>query len=271
MAAGKVASIQAPFDRRIKTLPMPSQSVKRQIQRGYMVQEKNLPGYKTNRSGKFVLNYLYNPSTVEAMYTVQTNSAALAYLFPNAGDIGDLAVPLSQTASWTIMFDRTYELNLGSYTPDGRLVRGHTSIPAPNGISADPTVYGVWADIVQLQFFTGMMLQGGSAANADKVIQNVAKGGQSFKASQGFMMMVPCWVFFGGQSNINYYGYISEWDVTYTHFTQFMVPMRCVVDITFNMLPPPAAKGTGGGSGGFYPTPTGQAPPGHIPIPTARF
>lgn len=269
MAASRTASVQAPFDKRIRTLAMPGQSVKRQIQRGYMIQDKSLPGYKSNRSGRFAFNYLYNPSTVEAMYSVQSQGAALSYLFPNAGDIGDLAVPLQQSVSWTVMFDRTYELNLGSYTPDGRLVKGHTNIPAPNGISADPTVYGVWADVVQLQFFTGMMLQGGAAANGTGIIENISGGkGANFKANQGFMMMVPCWAFFGGQTNINYYGYISEWDVTYTHFTQFMVPMRCVIDITFSMLPPPAAKGTGGGSSGFYPTPTGQAPPGHIPIPT---
>lgn len=259
MAVSKAASSQAPFDRRIKTLPMPGQSVKRQIQRGYMIQDKSLPGYKANRSGRYTFNYLYNPSTVEAMYTVQTGGAALQYLYPNAGDVGDLAVPINQSVSWTVMFDRTYELNMGSYTPDGRLVHGSTSIPTSGGLSGDPGVYGVWADVVQLQFFTGMMLQGGAAAGGNGIIENVTSGGKSvsFKANQGFMMMVPCWAFFGNQHNINYYGYISEWDVTYTHFTQFMVPMRCVLDITFNMLPPPAAKAKGGGSAGYYKSPNG--------------
>lgn len=256
--AGKIATQQAPFDRRIRTLAMPMQNVKKQVKRGYLIQKNSLPGYRSGRDGRYAFNYLYNPSTIEAMYTVQTSGAALSYLYPNAGDNGDLAVPINQSVSWTVMYDRTYELNSGSYDSEGKLVSGSTAVPAPGGITADPRVYGVWSDVIQMQYFTGMMLQGGSAANAAGILENVSSGSKSFsfKANQGFMMMVPCWAFFGSQTNINYFGYISEWDVTYTHFTQFMVPMRCVMDITFNMLPPPAAKSKGSGrTAGYYTTP----------------
>ena len=36
-----------------------------------------------------------------------------------------------------------------------------------------------------------------------------------------------------------YYGFISEWSVTYTHWTTNMVPIRAAVSITFTMLPDP--------------------------------
>jgi hypothetical protein len=259
MGSGTGASRQAPFDKRIRTLAFPMTTNKHHMRRGYMIQQNSLPGYSGNRGGKFVFNFLYNPSTIEASYSVQTSGAALSYMFPNAGDAGDLAVPINQSVSWTVMFDRTYELNMGSYAPDGTLIRGSRATPTPHGLTADPMVYGVFADVLQLQFFTGMMLQGGHAKGSD-FLQGSTNKGQTFnfKADQGFMMMVPSWVFFGSQANLNYFGYISAWDVTYTHFTQHMIPMRCVIDITFQMLPPPAPKGKtkqGGGSGssGYYP------------------
>ena len=77
-------------------------------------------------------------------------------------------------------------------------------------------------------------------------------------------MMVPAYLYLGQRNtNLNYYGYISEWDVTYTHWTQWMVPMRCVIDISFTMLPPPPPKTkstTGSTGAGFAPTPSGVAP-----------
>ena len=263
--SGAAASIQAPFDSRITRLAMPMQSVKYQITRGFMIQAQALPGYSANRAGKFIFSFLYNPSTVEATYYVQTSGGAVSYLFPNAGDVGDLAVPINQSVSWTVMFDRTYELNSGSYNSEGAVVGGLTAIPTAGNVTADPTVYGVLADIYQLQFFTGMMLTGGQAAaiSQNDIITGSANGSTfNYKASQGFMMMVPCYVYFGGNSNqtLRYYGYISEWDVTVTHFTQYMVPMRCVIDITFTMLPPPAPNSAGSGSYSAYPTPSGQAP-----------
>ena len=36
-----------------------------------------------------------------------------------------------------------------------------------------------------------------------------------------------------------YYGYINEWSVQYTHWTQYNIPMRCVISVNFTMLPMP--------------------------------
>lgn len=78
----------------------------------------------------------------------------------------------------------------------------------------------------------------------------------------GIMMMIPCYVFFGSplaqmngnasSSNFNaiknglqFYGFISEWSVNYTHFTSSMVPIRAAVSVNFTMLPtPPTATQT---------------------------
>jgi hypothetical protein len=250
------ASVQCPFDKRIQSITLPGATGSQKLSRGRMRQANNMPGYST----PFFINFLYNPSTVEATYEVQSSGAALSMLFPNPNDASDLAVPINQQVNWTVMYDRTYELNDGAYDQSGNIVSGSQAMPTPAGTTADPSVYGVWADVAQFQFFTGMMLtatQGSGNAQSGVAVGN-------FAGSQGFMMMVPCYVYFGGgtQSNINYYGYISEWDVTYTHWTQWMVPMRCVIDISLTMLPPPAKKTstTGSTGAGFAPTPSGIAP-----------
>jgi hypothetical protein len=257
------ASVQAPFDPRITSITLPGAKSSQKLTRGYMKQAQPLPRYST----PFRFNFLYNPSTVEATYYVQSSGASLAMLFPNPGDASDLAVPINQSVAWTIMYDRTYELNSGAYDDSGQVVSGSAAQPTPEGVTADPTVYGVWADVLQLQFFTGMMLNAGQAQGQNGVtsgVQTPSGGKVNFAGSQGFMMMVPCYVYFGGgtQSNINYYGYVSEWDVTFTHWTQWMVPMRCVIDISFTMLPPPqkTTSTTGSTGAGFAPTPSGVAP-----------
>ncbi len=44
-----------------------------------------------------------------------------------------------------------------------------------------------------------------------------------------------------------YYGFISDWSVQVTQWTQFMIPMRCVINIDFTLLPTTAtASGTPG-------------------------
>jgi hypothetical protein len=251
------ASTQAVFDKRIQSITLPGSPSSQKFSRGRMAQANNMPGYST----PFFINFLYNPSTVEATYEVQSSGAALSMLFPNPNDASDLAVPLNQQVNWTVMYDRTYELNAGSYSNSGQIIGGSQAVPTPDGVTADPTVYGVWADVFQFQFFTGMMLtatQGGGNTSATGVTVG------NFAGSQGFQMMVPAYVYFGGgiQSNIRYYGYISEWDVTFTHWTQWMVPMRAVIDISFTMLPPPPRKTstTGSTGAGWAPTPSGIAP-----------
>ena len=55
--------------------------------------------------------------------------------------------------------------------------------------------------------------------------------------------MALAYIFFGAPgASLVYYGYVSYWDVTYTHFAQNMVPMRAVVDVSFTLLPLPTSS-----------------------------
>jgi hypothetical protein len=53
------------------------------------------------------------------------------------------------------------------------------------------------------------------------------------------MQMVPAKLTFGNNSlgALQYFGYVSSFDVTWTHFNQAMVPSRCAINVTFTTLP----------------------------------
>ena len=152
------------------------------------------------------------------------------------GDSGNLLAPLvSQTVSWQLYFDRTYELNYG----------GNSS--AVN----DPAVIGVQADIYQFLQFTGLLAtldKSQATASARRCRSDRAGCGEHDRRNHDDDSVVRILrecaradvARTAGNSNLNaigsqlaYYGFISEWTVTYTHFTASMVPIRASISITF--------------------------------------
>ena len=247
MAKSRAAVTQPKFDSRITDLKFLESGGR--LKRGYMIWEKPITGY----SDKAKFNFLYNPSTVEATYYMSTPGVSASLLFPNANDTSDLRVPLNQTVEWSVLFDRTYEL-WGSYKADGQPRGGRKS---PNN---NPGQVGVLADIYQMQQFTGMNVAY-EGTGVRQAISDTNLGGR-----QGIMQLIPSYVYFGDTLNLAYYGYITEWDVTITHWTQYMVPMRCVIDIDFTMLPPPKNTTTITGGTASTRSPTRVSPPG-LPLP----
>ena len=225
---------QPGFDNRISTLAFPlSGGQFGTIQRGFMVWEKAFGPY----SSKAQVQFLYNPSSVSADYAQSDPSIAAAYMFPSAFNDVDLRIPLSQVVSFSLLFDRTYEL-WGAYDSQG-LPNGTN-----NSAGTSPGIVGVLADIMAMQQFTGMF-----TAYSTGNTGNTSPSPTALTGWQGILQMIPSYVYFGGsnsaQNSLWYYGYISEWDVTVTHWTQYMVPQRCVINVTFNMLPPPQSNQNG--------------------------
>jgi len=153
-------------------------------------------------------------------------------MFPTAYNNTDLRVPLSQTVEWSLLFDRTFEL-WGSYNNDGSAVNGL----AYEDVNNDPGVAGVQVDIAAMQQFTGMNANFYSGNNS--VAQSSASSAGGLYNQQGIMMPVYSFAWFG--KYLWFYGYVSEWDVTITHWTQYMIPMRCVINVTFTMMPTPTS------------------------------
>lgn len=222
------------------------------LQRGYMLWAQPMKsiygGGGPVNDGRDMIRFLFNPSTISTDYNVGNASLQAAMMYTVPGDQGNLLAPLLfQTVSWQLYFDRTYELNFSK------------SSSAIN----DPAVIGCQADVYQFMQFTGVL----AALNKQQAQSIQGVGGAQVGSTQtgtsglvrtgGIMMMVPCYVYFGNAlqqmnqnvnsanfnavgSQLSFYGYISEWSVTYTHWTSNMVPIRCSISVNFTMLPAPA-------------------------------
>jgi len=262
-ATGSNTLISQPaFDARISTLSFPvTGNIGGPLSHGYMVWAQSGTGSSVAGgtttglpAGKAQVDFLYNPSTVEIDNALATSLGVTgSQLFMYGGDNANLVMPLMQTAEWSIMFDRTYEL-WGQYGAEGAFLGGDV------GGTASAAQYGVFVDIQAMMQFTGMLANNASTGSSGTV-SGAAPPAQTYS---GIMQMIPCYVFFGDTAALSLYGYINEWDVTVTHWTQYMIPMRCVIDISFTCLPlgsgGTAAGGTAGvGGGGAPPAPISTA------------
>jgi hypothetical protein len=222
---------QPPFDARLyNSLAFPltnSAGGSTTLQRGSMIWDQPLPGY----SQRAYINYLFNPSTVASDFAMSNTSAQAAQLYPNPGDNAYMAIPISQTAQWTLLFDRTYEVQ-GSYNSSG--------LPANGGNNAlDAETLGVQADVMAFMQFTGMFFNNGKLPSA------VEAANTNLAANSGIMMQVPSWAYFGNQvvtNGLMYYGFINEFSVQYTHWTQYNVPFRAVISVNWTMLSMPGTQ-----------------------------
>lgn len=243
---------QPAFDPRIRRLSQPFGTGYTPIQRGHMVWNPQIPwpspygnSHQTWAEAPKVM-FLYNPSTIAASYQLTDNSMTSALIYPvgNPNNQPLLRVPLQQSVSFTLLFDRTYEMNGG----------------ANPSLAWSGQMYnlGVMVDVIAMMQFTGMFadLYAGNnplsnASNLTKLtgyyseninqIPNFTGG----SVLQGVMQATLCYIYFANPlRGIQYYGYVDSWDVQYTHFAQNMVPMRCVIDVSFTLLPPPPPNNT---------------------------
>lgn len=232
--------------------PIGMSAVDGAITRGFMIWEQpQTPLYESSGGplgdGRATVNFLFNPSTVSTDYVIGNASIQAAMMYRVPGDNANLLAPLQQTVSWQLYFDRTFELLYG--TPDGSV--------------NDPSIIGVQADVYQFMQFTGVTASLDASAQTAILGSTVTSSGVT---SGGMMMMIPSWVFFGnaagqaagklaGQGSIpattqftsvgtqmSYYGFISEWSVTYSHWTVNMIPIRAAINVSFTMLPQPSSS-----------------------------
>lgn len=250
-AAGSNLYIQPPFDTRIYALKKPLSSDTSDqssgdnltnMQRGFMTWDPNmLPSGYTKAA---VLNFLFNPSDINASYGIGDSSIAASINFSNTtkNQSAALTVGLGQTVGWQLLYDRTYEVN---WPMDGS-----------NSLC---TGLGCEADMIALKQFTGMYVDATNTGKNTGVVQGNGKDNPAqwnSPINQGIMQICPSYVYFakvndrstGNAYGLKYYGYIDSWSVDYTHFSQYMIPMRCAVTISFTLIPPPQANTTGSGS-----------------------
>lgn len=161
----------------------------------------------TAANGDYGVNFLYNPSVLDVSHGVNPSLIKdPSALDPN--DASSYIGSTSATASFSLLFDRTYE----------------TSDPGMSNTEAG--IYGVYADIRAFYQMLGMVPQQGTT-NFDEYLT----------APMG---LVPVILSFGQKVDffsLNFYGYITGLGIEYSHWTRDMVPNRAAVSVQMDVWP----------------------------------
>lgn len=203
-----------PYQGYSPTRPNPNPS--KTLTRGQIRQAEAIPGF----SDVARLNFLFNPSAISASYAIIADDASAILTFPNADDVADLNAPINQSVSLSLLFDRTYELWDSSK------------------VNTEVGKYGCQVDVKAMKQLVGMSAD---LSNAPKPNGNTT--GFALSGATDIMRNVRCFVNIGGINSLSYYGFIESWDVTYTHWTQYMIPMRCVINMSLRLMPSASSGG----------------------------
>lgn len=195
--------------------------------------------------GFFSLFFLYNPTEVDVSYSLNTSEQVTPAYLRSSADSGIPLVMSGGTLGFSLLFDRTYEVNYGS----------------AGNMAHD---LGVLVDTHALFGMTGITMPLSAAQGGTGTAAAVAKGtggsvaAVSANAVVGVMSMLPVWAVFPtilganyGQigtgvgklrtpmpdiSLMQYFGYITSISIAYSHFTQRMIPFRCGVQIQMQLM-----------------------------------
>lgn len=214
------------FDPRIRNIPtyLPGESAGTGygLKHGYLV-----TAFPKGKSGKFyMLNFLYNPSQVVVSHSIDASNQVMPAYTRSDQDSGTPLVAAGGTLQFSLLFDRSYEMSDKSKF---NTVEG---------------TYGVMADVHVLYNMVGI--------NSPQVIWDQGTG-ESAESSVdadnviGIMQMNPVWARFGqarhafrdklpNLSRMEYFGYVNDITISYTHFSQRMTPVRCGVGITMQLM-----------------------------------
>ncbi|MFJ3271009.1 hypothetical protein [Streptomyces sp. NPDC086776] len=212
------------FDPRIRSIPsyLPGEKGSNfGLMRGYMVTA--FPkGAKSKSNNFYMLNFLYNPGEVRVSHSTDAANEVMPPYTRSDLDEGVPLVAAGGTLGFELLFDRTYEMS------------------DPTKFNTVEGTYGVMADIHVLYNLVGI--------NTSQEAQ--ATDGQDKPTSGnviGIMQMSPVWIRFGqarhsfkdklpNLSRMEYFGYVNSTDITYTHFTQRMMPSRCAVGVRVTLM-----------------------------------
>ncbi|MEV8399220.1 hypothetical protein [Streptomyces niveus] len=212
------------FDPRIQSIPsyLPGEKGSNfGLKRGYMVTA--FPKSSTSKTNRFyMLNFLYNPSAVSVNHSTDAANQVMPPYTRSDLDTGVPLVAAGGTLSFALLFDRTYEMS------------------DPTKFDTIEGTYGVMADVHVLYNLVGINTpQEAQATDGD----DKATSGNVL----GIMQMSPVWCRFGqarssfkdqlpSLSRMEYFGYVNNIGITYTHFSQRMTPVRCAVDISMTLM-----------------------------------
>lgn len=206
-----------PFDPRILSIPFrqatttDAGSKDSRLYRGTILSNDSQNSHPTGL--KYKINFLYNPSTINESRALDLDNQPLPQYARVPGDTANWVGMINTSVSFSLLFDRTYELWDSKYK------------------DTDVGVFGVQVDTNAFFNLVGI--------NYKQKVAGVHGGKPYNKVVQGPMRMSPSDLYFGygAPGGLHYFGIIQSLGITYTHFTQQMIPSRCAIDVNFMVFP----------------------------------
>lgn len=242
-----------PFDYRINRQKLRGGA---QIQGGLISTTSPVAG-ATNASGTniFTCYFLFNPTEIDLEYSFDTTvTGALNPIFvANGATTNTQGLMLNQTQSFTLLFDRTYDLWAGK-----------NGLNYANCLNGGPYTFGAQWDVWAIERLVGVYGQAsgqGPSGPPAGSICTVQFGGAGVQNSQtGYLTLGDTGASTATiQPWVNFNGWMTEFQVEYTRFDSNMVPSRAAVSLSFmqvysqpvsyNTAPQDQTFGSGGGNG----------------------
>jgi hypothetical protein len=181
---------------------------------------------------QFSCFFRYNPTEIDTTYGFDYNNTANlnpSYLNATAAGLGSTGTLLNQTYNFSLLFDRTYELWCGSNSPYYGAMGKWGGGPFKYGVQWD-----VWACERLLGVYGQWTGQGPSGPPAASPVQVAFSGGVDI--GQGIYSNVdPSYAVVGAQA-FAFQGWCTGLSVAYTRFDINMMPTRCAVSLTFELI-----------------------------------
>lgn len=248
-------ALNPPFDKRMLGIGGPSLHGK-SLRRGWIAADPTTlgPGDLNGR-----VNFLFNPPQISVShplnpayqssgYTQQLDAYSARWVGDTLGQAGEVGISL--------LFDRTYELWDGSYK---HTLQGQ---------------YGAYVDVLAFYKLLGIV----DSSSPTPLMGPIVKGtNRPDVVNFGLFPQQPlkgtpiCYLYLGPNS-LKFRGFVDNFNITYTHFSRSMIPMRVQIDLSMQMYMDQSAAASGsGGSASFggtqdpnsFTTPT---PPTHVGI-----
>ncbi|MFE2283900.1 hypothetical protein ACFXDJ_06980 [Streptomyces sp. NPDC059443] len=232
------------FDRRIRATPM----TRTEPPRGYIVSADY--GVGTGKAAQKVresrVNFLYNPSEISVSHTVTASSGILPADVVSDYDVTRYVGKSGGSMSFSLIFDRSYE------TTDVNVINSAGWVGVHADVAALYDLTGINESRVQVSGSdTGGSLFGGVLDPAlDLLDPGRGSAGPPMASMRyrGVMTIRPVYVVLTDQwvppvsgvpsrtGSMQWYGYISSMDVTYSHWSERMIPIRCGVRVQMQLL-----------------------------------
>lgn len=199
--------LNPPFDHRMTNIGTPSMQASK-LTRGWVV----------NADTGARVNFLFNPQAIQVTHPIQVDRLPLGGKYNNPDFVGSPEGQFIGDVEFSLLFDRTYEM-------------------WDNSNSSMAHEWGIYADILAFYQLLGINTFSKTSSHQASLISIPVKKQQSMAALYpvSFATVQNAWVYFGNK--MRYYGWITNFSITYSHWSRTMIPLRGGVDISFTLIP----------------------------------